>query len=81
MMVSKKLQLDLVNIVIMLTLKVFIRDHPNRTNFFLDYLQIETVKVNSKRNRNIAVKNFCVLSKHNISKFIHQCFSFSQLPG
>ena len=40
----------------------------------LYYLEIEIVRFNPQRNRNILVPNICALSKHNLSQIIHQWF-------
>ena len=44
---------------------------PYHTQNNLDYLQIEIVKANPQKNRNIVVPNFYALSKQNLSRIIH----------
>ena len=40
----------------------------------LNYIQIKIVKVKPQRNRNIFVPTICAISKHNLSRRIHQRF-------
>ena len=47
---------------------------PYQTRNNLDYLQIEMIKVNPQRNRNIVVPTLVVISKYNLSQIIHQSF-------
>ena len=47
---------------------------PYRTQSNLDYLQIDIVKFNFQRNRDILVSTFCGLVKKNISQLIHRRF-------
>ena len=74
MLVLKRLHLNLLNIVALLTFKVVLRRSPYQTQKNLDYLQIEIVKVNPHRDKNIVVPTVCGLSKENISQLIHQLF-------
>ena len=75
MLVFKIIHLNLFPIVILLTLKVFLGDHPTRLKPKLDYFKINFFKVNPHRNSNIVVPTVCALSKNNISLLIHQRFS------
>ena len=47
---------------------------PYQTKNNLNYLQIEIVKFNPQRNRNICVPTIYAISKKNPSQPIHQCF-------
>ena len=82
-MVFKRLYLNLVNIVTLLTLKSSLKDHPTRFKSLV-YLQIKIVRFNPQRNSNIYVPTVCDLLKQSIYQPIHQRFglvSISRLNG
>ena len=54
---------------------------PYHTKQYIDYLQIEVVKVNPQRNRNIVAPTFFALSKQNLSHLIHQVFGHVYVFG
>ena len=45
-----------------------------QNNNNLDYLQLEIVKINTKRDKNIVVPTLCGLSKQTLSQLIYQRF-------
>ena len=45
-----------------------------QTHNNVDYLQLEIVKINPHRDKNIVVPNVCGLSKQTLSQLIHQLF-------
>ena len=47
---------------------------PYQTRNNLDYLQLEIVKINPHRDKNIVVPTVCGLSKQTLSQLIHQRF-------
>ena len=47
---------------------------PYQTRNNLDYIQLEIVKINPHRDKNLVVPTVCGLSKQNISQLIHQRF-------
>ena len=47
---------------------------PYQTHNNLEYIQLEIVKINPHRDKNIVVPNVCAFSKQNISQIIHQIF-------
>ena len=54
---------------------------PYQAQLVFEYLQIEMVKLNPKRNRNIVVPNFCAPSKNiYLSLFMSALFMYI-LPG
>ena len=74
----KRLHLNLLNIVNLLTLRVVLRKSPYHNQNNLDYLQIEIIIFNPHRDRNIVVPTVCAFSKRNFSHLIHtHCGHFS----
>ena len=73
-LVLKRLHLNLLNIVTLLTLKVFLGDHPTRIATILTILKSKFVKINPHRDNNIVVPTVCGLSKQTLSQLIHQNF-------
>ena len=53
---------------------------PYQTSNNLDYLQLEIVKINPHRDKNIVVPTFCGLSKQTLSQLIHQLFGHVFIP-
>ena len=62
-LVFKRLNLNLLNILILLTLKVVLGSHPYQTQNNLKYFKTEVVKVFPKINIYIVVPTICSLSK------------------
>ena len=52
--------------------------YQNRNN--LDYLQLEIVKINPHRDKNIVFPTVCEISKQNLSQLIHQRFDHVYIP-
>ena len=63
MLDSTRLHLNILNIVTLFTLKVVLGDQSTRLNKNLNYIQIETVKVNPHRDKNIFVPTIYAISK------------------
>ena len=64
MLVFKRLHLNLLNILILLTLKVVIGDHPTRQGTKQTIFKSKFVKVNPQINRDIVVPNICGISNY-----------------
>ena len=73
-LVLRKLHLNLLNIVILLTLKVVLGDHPIRLATILTIFNLKLSKINPHRKKNLVVPTVCGLSKQNLSRLIHQRF-------
>ena len=74
MLAFKRLHLNLLNIVVLLTLKAVLGDYNTRLKTISTIFKSKFVKVNPQRNRNIVVPIVCDLSKQNLSQIIHQNF-------
>ena len=70
----KRLHLNLLHIVTLLTLKVVLGDHPTRLATILTIFKYIFVKVNPNRDMHIFVPTICQLSKQNIYHIINQSF-------
>ena len=70
----KRLCLNLLSIVILLTLKVVLGDHPTRLKTILTIFKYKFVKVNSHRDSNIVVPTVYALSRQNLTQTIYQFF-------
>ena len=70
----KRLHLNLLKIVILLTLKVDIGDQRTRLKTILTIFKYKFVNVNTQRDMNIVVPTVCTISKQNRYHIIHQCF-------
>ena len=65
----KKLHMNLLNIVTMLTLKVVLGDHLTRLKTILTILKYKFVKANPHRDKNTVVPTVCALSKKYLSTY------------
>ena len=65
----KRLRLNFLNILNLLTLKVVLGDHPTSLKN-IDYIQIKIVKFNPHRYSNIVVPTVYAFSKQNLSLFV-----------
>ena len=72
----KRLHLNLLNIVTLLTLKVVLGDHHTRLKTIFNIFKYKFVKVNPHRDSNIFFPTVCGNSKQNLSKFIHHRFGY-----
>ena len=70
MLSFKRLRLNLLNIVTLLTVRVVFGDHPTRIKTISTIFKSKFVKVKPQIDRNIVVPTVCLLSKKSIRLFI-----------
>ena len=76
MLISNNLRLNLLNILILWTLRVIPGVQHTVPNTICNIFKLRVVKVNPKRNEYIVIPSICGLSKHIIYHLIYQHFDY-----